>query len=271
MSLLDDISAAAELVSSWLAERKPLLAIVLGSGLGSILEQLEQPRQLFYNELPNFASAGVTGHAGQLYSGLLFGQQVLIFQGRYHYYEGYNAWQVTAPARLAAAVGCQKLLLTNAAGGIAADMQPGDFMLVTDHLNMVGENPLRGRAELDFVDLSNLYQAGFYPQAREQLLAQGITLHAGTLAWMSGPSYETPAEISMLQLLGASAVSMSTVPEAIVAQRFGLQVVAVSYISNLAAGKSKAHLNHQDVLAGGQQAASSFAALVATLQDLWLV
>ncbi|NOY13963.1 MAG: purine-nucleoside phosphorylase, partial [Deltaproteobacteria bacterium] len=199
MTLLDNLTATVAAARSWLAGRQPRLAIVLGSGLAAILDQLEDSISLPYVDLPGLAPSGVAGHAGCLHCGTLFHQPVLIFQGRYHCYEGYSAWQVTAPVRLAAALGCQQLLLTNAAGGIDSAMQPGDFLLVTDHLNMSGENPLRGRPEREFVDLTHLYRHDFYPQLQLQLQAEGINLHAGVLAWMLGPSYETPAEINLLQ------------------------------------------------------------------------
>lgn len=270
MTQLDNLSTSIKQVNQWLAGRKPQLAIVLGSGLASILDQLKEPLQISYAALPDFVAAGVVGHAGCLHSGILFGTPVLIFQGRYHCYEGYSAWQVTAPVRLAAAVGCRKLLLTNAAGGIADEMQAGDFMLVSDHMNMVGKNPLSGRPELDFIDLCNLYRHDFYPQLRQQLQAENINLHAGVLAWMLGPSYETPAEIRMLEKIGASAVSMSTIPEAIIARRFGLEVAAVSYISNLAAGKSAVNLDHQDVLASGERATGSIKTVFKSVLKQWL-
>jgi len=269
MTLLDDISSATLFVRNWLAGRKPELAVVLGSGLSAVLDQLGDGRQLDYAELPGFAGSGVSGHTGCLHSGVLFGQQVLLFQGRYHCYEGYSSWQVTAPVRLAAALGCRKLLLTNAAGGIADGMRSGDFMLVTDHLNMTGQNPLAGRPEREFIDLCGLYRQDFYPVLQAQLKTQNIILHSGVLAWMLGPSYETPAEIRMLQQLGASAVSMSTVPEAIIGKRFGMEVMALSYISNLAAGKSASGLDHQEVLASGAQAADSLRNLLATILQHW--
>lgn len=266
---LNDLTAALLTVNLWLGDSSPETAIVLGSGLSSITDCLEEKQSLPYAEIPGLAAAGVSGHSGFLHAGNLFGQPVLIFQGRYHCYEGYSAWQVTALVRLAAAVGCRKMVLTNAAGGIADDMQAGDFMLVTDHLNMVGESPLRGRAESEFIDLSGLYQCDFYPELKKILAAKGTNLHAGNLAWMLGPNYETPAEIKMLQILGASAVSMSTIPEAIIARRFGLELVAVSYISNLAAGKSTEVLDHRDVLNRGEHAALSLKNLFSSLFKLW--
>lgn len=269
MISLDDISAAVAKAHSWLAGRSPQVAIVLGSGLSGILGQLEQSISLPYTELPSFAASGVVGHAGQLHCGLLFGQSVLIFQGRYHVYEGYSSWQVSATVRLAAELGCKKLLLTNAAGGINDAMRPGDFMLVADHLNISGDNPLIGRPEREFVDLTSLYRQDFYSKLQQQAATAGVTLHRGVLAWMLGPSYETPAEIRMLAVLGADAVSMSTIPEAIVAGRYQLETVAISYISNLAAGSSPTALDHQEVLAGGQGSAPALLKLLSRLFSLW--
>ncbi|HEY5674601.1 MAG TPA: purine-nucleoside phosphorylase [Malonomonas sp.] len=262
---LDDISAALQKANSWLGNRSPELAVVLGSGLSGVVESLKDSISLTYAELPGFPGSGVVGHAGQLHCGTLLGRNVLVFQGRYHVYEGYSAWQVTATVRLAAALGCRKLLLTNAAGGINAAMRPGDFMLVTDHLNLVGENPMIGRSEREFTDLTQLYRQDFYPRLQQQLAAKGVRLHKGVLAWMLGPSYETPAEIRMLAALGADAVSMSTIPEAIIARRYKLETVAVSFISNLAAGKSAAALDHQDVLACGQNSAADLLKIMAAI------
>ncbi len=269
MKRLNDISASIDVARGWLAGQQPQLAIILGSGLAALLDSLELSSRLPYPELPDFNQTGVSGHAGCLHAGLLFDLPVLLFQGRYHCYEGYDAWQVTAPVRLAAALGCRKILLTNAAGGIADEMQPGDFMLVNDHLNLTGKNPLRGRPDLEFIDLCGLYRHDFLPQLREQAAKQDIRLHSGVLAWMLGPSYETPAEIRMLQQMGAAAVSMSTIPEAIMARYLGLDLVALSYISNLAAGKSIVALDHQDVLAGGSRAAAELEILLPQLFSLW--
>jgi purine-nucleoside phosphorylase len=269
MTVLDDISQSVPKIREWLNGLQPQLCVVLGSGLSAVLEQIEGLSSLPYSEIPDFIDTGVAGHAGFLHCGQLSNVPVLVFQGRFHCYEGYSAWQVTAPVRLAAALGCEKVLLTNAAGGIDPAMQPGDFMLVTDHLNMVGQNPLAGSPELDFVDLSSLYRHDIYGHLKQQLQADGIILHSGVLAWMLGPSYETPAEIRMLQNLGAAAVSMSTIPEAIMARRLGLDVVAISYLSNLAAGKSAKCLAHQDVLASGEQAGLATKKLSALLIDLW--
>ena len=269
MILLDDISAAVQKTRCWLGDRTPEVAIILGSGLSGVLGQLENSISLSYAELPSFPVSGVVGHSGQLHCGLLFGKCVLIFQGRYHVYEGYSAWQVTAPVRLAAELGCPKLLLTNAAGGINDAMQPGDFMLVTDHLNLVGENPLIGRQEREFIDLTQLYRQDFYPELQHLMVNKGVRMHQGVVAWMLGPSYETPAEIRVLAVLGADAVSMSTIPEAIIARRFQLEIVALCFISNLAAGKSVAVLDHQHVLAKGKDSAADLLKILTGIFSLW--
>ena len=271
MTCLDDISLAAQETVQWLAGKSPQLGIILGSGLSGIVAELEQAKSLPFDQLSGFPSVGVSGHGGQVHAGELFGVPVLVFQGRYHCYEGYDAWQVTAPIRLAAAIGCRQLLLTNAAGGISSVMRPGDFMLVTDHLNFTGLNPLIGRPERNFVDLSRLYSQNFYAKLSNQLKQEAIQLHSGALAWMIGPSYETPAEINALEFLGAAAVSMSTIPEAIIARLFGLDVVAVSLIANLAAGKSLQQLNHDEVLGVGSQSDAAFKVIVKNLLSLWCV
>jgi len=269
MKSLDDISTAEQEIKTWLGSVKPQMAIVLGSGLSSLLAHLQHKKTLSYEKLTGFPSTGVEGHTGCVFCGELFGLKVLIFQGRYHCYEGYDAWQVTAPVRLAAAVGCHHLLLTNAAGGLLDDMSPGDFMLVDDHLNFTGKNPLAGRQERQFLDLNRLYEQSFYSELREQLRRQHVKLHKGTLAWMLGPTYETPAEIKALECFGAAAVSMSTIPEAIVAKRFGLSVVTISFISNLAAGKSVKGLNHDDVLNLGHRMGRDFSLVVEKIIAIW--
>ncbi len=269
MKQLDDITAAIQVAKERLRGRTPQLCLVLGSGLSGIVNQLEQAISLPYTQLPGFPASGVPGHSGQLHAGDLFGNSVLIFQGRYHLYEGYSAWQTTAPVRLAAALGCQKVLLTNAAGGINSAMLPGHFMLVSDHLNFTGRNPLIGRPEREFIDLSQLYTQNFYSDLCQSLRQNEICLHRGVLAWMTGPSYETPAEIKVLEIAGADAVSMSTIPEAIIAYRSGLNVVGLSLVSNLASGKNAQTLQHEDVLAVGRSSDAAFKEIIKHLLPLW--
>lgn len=269
MTSLNDISLAVQDAVHWLAGKSPRLAIVLGSGLSGVVAELEHAQSISFEQLRGFPATRVAGHGGQVHTGILFDIPVLIFQGRYHFYEGYDAWQITAPVRLAAAIGCSQILLTNAAGGLSSDMAPGDFMLVNDHINFTGINPLVGRPEVNFDDLSKLYTVDFYLKLKTQLEEKSILLHSGVLAWMTGPSYETPAEIKALELLGASAVSMSTIPEAVVARHYGLDIAAVSLIANLAAGKSQLKLNHDDVLSIGNQSDLNFILLLEKLLNLW--
>ncbi len=267
--LLDTIDAAAAQLRRSLQGAIPDIALVAGSGLAAGLEPLSAQFQWDLAELPGFPDVSVAGQQGRLVFGDLHNCSVLAFFGRYHVYEGYSPWQVTAQVRLAAAVGCRKILLTNAAGGLLAEMTPGDFMLVTDHLNFTGLNPLIGRREREFVDLTSLYATAGGDELAEALQIRGIRLHRGVLAWMPGPSYETPAEIAFLEKAGAAAVSMSTIPEAIVARRYGLEVMAVSFIANPAAGKSPVALNHQDVLRSGQEHAAQFHTLLQCLLQRW--
>lgn len=269
MTLANDVTAAAATVRSVLGNHIPQVAVVLGSGFSSLPDLLIDANHVNYAELPGFVAAAVVGHQGRLWHGTLSATPLLLFEGRYHLYEGYSPFEVTALVRLAHALGCRRVLLTNAVGGIADSMSSGDFMLVNDHLNLVGESPLRGQTPPQFIDLTRLYAHDFYPQAHQRLASKQIELHRGVLAWMSGPNYETPAEIRMLAALGADAVSMSTVPEAIMAHALGLDVAALSLISNAAAGKSAAPLLHEDVLAEGRSAAEKIPAVIDTILDCW--
>ena len=269
MMFLADVKPAADFLHQRFGKSTPELALVLGSGLASLTDLLTDAHNLNFEDLPGFPSTGVTGHVGKVWFGTLYGRQVLIFQGRYHYYEGYDACQVTAPVRLASELGCKKILLTNAAGGISSPLLPGHFMLVSDHLNLVGDNPLRAMNPPPFVDLCRLYRHDFYDDLKQSLRKDAIALHKGTLAWMSGPSYETPAEIRMLELLGADAVSMSTIPEAIMAKTLGMDTVAISLIANPAAGKSTERLVHDDVLAVGKSSAVALPVLMSHLFSFW--
>ncbi|HKJ04917.1 MAG TPA: purine-nucleoside phosphorylase, partial [Geopsychrobacteraceae bacterium] len=238
MKLLGEVRPAAEVLKQLLGPWQPETALVLGSGLASLTDSLTEARSLAFEELPDFPPAGVSGHSGRIWFGRLYDRPVIIFQGRYHYYEGYSAYQVAAPVRLAKELGCSKILLTNAAGGIASDFYPGHFMLVTDHLNLVSDNPLRALSPPSFIDLCSLYRHDFYPELKRLLGDAGVVLHQGSLAWMCGPSYETPAEIRMLEMFGADAVAMSTIPEALMAISMKLETVAISLIANAAAGKN---------------------------------
>jgi len=245
------------------------LAVVLGSGLGSLADQAEGAVFVDYRDIPGFPHIQIEGHAGRLVAGRFHGWKVLFFQGRYHLYQGFDARQVALPARIANDLGCRRLLLTNAVGSINPTFNPGDFMLIEDHLNLMGDNPLRGEPLHPFVDLSSLYLQTLFAPLQSFARQQGISLHRGVLAALMGPSYETPAEIRMLQRLGADAVSMSTVPEAIMGKYLGMDVVGLSLVSNIAAGLSSAPLDHQGVLQIGSRGAGDFIKLARQLVQLW--
>ncbi len=245
------------------------LAVILGSGLGSLADQVENAVYVDYRDIPGFPHVQIEGHAGRLVAGRFQGWQTLIFQGRYHLYQGFDARQVSLPVRIAHDLGCQRLLLTNAVGGICPAFAPGDFMLIDDHLNLMGDNPLRGEPLHPFVDLSNVYLQALYVPLQNFARQQGIPLHRGVLAALMGPSFETPAEIRMLQRLGADAVSMSTVPEAIMGRYLDMDIVGLSLVSNNAAGLASAPLDHQHVLQVCSSSAGNFNNLVRQLVQLW--
>ncbi len=258
-----------ETVSGHLGRKGFDLAIILGSGLGGLAEQAEASEVFDYRDFSCFPETSVAGHAGRLVAGTFRSWRVLFFQGRFHLYQGLTANQVSVPVQVAHRLGCRRILLTNAVGGINRAFRPGDFMFIDDHINLLGDNPLRGFADQPFVDLSDLYSRQFFAPLEAFAQGRGIGLHRGVLAALQGPSYETPAEIRMLRLLGADAVSMSTVPEAIMARYLDMEVVGLSFVSNIAAGLGKSPLDHEDVLAAGFRGAASFAELVGHLADLW--
>ncbi len=227
---------------------RPRLAIVLGSAFGQVAESVETSATIAFADVPGCGVPGVDGHAGQFIIGRLGRSDVLLQAGRLHYYEGYSMDEVTFSIRLMAAFGIEKVLLTNAAGGIAPSLAVGDFMHITDHINLMGANPLRGQASPRFVDLSAAYSKSLGRVLGQAAVECGIELKSGVYAAVSGPSYETPAEIRAFAMLGADAVAMSTVPEAIVARQLGLEVAGLSCITNAAAGLTKSSISHEEVL-----------------------
>ena len=264
-----DIAEAGDIVRGLTGGEGFDLAIVLGSGLGVLADEVETIVSVPFGNLPCFPPATVPGHAGSLVAGVLEGWRVLLFNGRHHIYEGYDARQVTASVRLAHFLGCGRLLLTNAVGGINDGYRAGDFMVIADHLNLLGDNPLRGLTENPFIDLSRLYDQSFFPSLLDYARSRGIGLHRGVLAALPGPSYETPAEIRMLQRLGADAVSMSTVPEAIMGKYLGMEVAGLSFVSNAAAGLAPSPLSHAEVLEAGRRGADHFSSLIRRLLLQW--
>lgn len=250
---------------------RPTLAVLLGSGFHSAVDAQEVDAQMPYRSLPGFPAAGIGGHAGKLLFCKVAGTPVLVLSGRAHYYEGWSMDEVTFPMRVLARLGIQSVLLTNAAGGINRRYRAGDFMALTDHINFMGANPLRGTAAGDkprFVDLTKTYDPNLNRLLKKAAQQAKVTLHSGVYLAVSGPSYETPAEIRAFARLGADVVGMSTVPEAIVARQCGLAVAAVSCITNLAAGQNRQPLSHADVLAAAEQVKEQSARLLSVFVSL---
>ncbi|SPE62419.1 Purine nucleoside phosphorylase 1 [Verrucomicrobia bacterium] len=234
-----------------LSRLRPRLAIILGSGFHHVVSHLEVDSSIPYSSLPGFAPVGVSGHVGRLFIGRLGGIPVMVLSGRVHYYEGHPLSVVTFPVRVLAAYGIRDLLLTSAVGGIRRSFRSGTFMVLSDHINLMGDNPLRGAVQPHlprFVDLTRPYDLALSRLLLRAGRACGVKLHKGVYLALAGPNYETPAEIRAFARLGADAVGMSTVPETIVARQCGMNVVALSCITNLAAGRSKACLSHAEVL-----------------------
>lgn len=263
--------AAAERLRK-LSRLRPELGMVLGSGFHHVLGQLEVDKEISYEKLPGFPPVGVKGHAGKLYIGRLGGTPVLILSGRAHFYEGHPMTSVTFAVRTLGAYGIRDLLLTNAAGGVNRAFRAGDFMMLTDHINLMGTNPLRG-AEISglprFVDLTNAYDHGLRQLLRRAAKACGVRLRSGVYLAVTGPSYETPAEIHAFAALGADAVGMSTVPETIVARQCGMKVAGLSCITNLAAGRSGRPLSHQEVLETAERVKTMAAQLLVEFAKMY--
>jgi purine-nucleoside phosphorylase len=251
---------------------EPVLALILGSGFHHVLSEMEIAEQVPYSKLPGFPPVGVSGHAGVLLFGHLGGTPVMVLSGRAHYYEGHAMAQVTFAVRTLAAYGIRDLLLTNAAGGINRSFRPGDFMVLEDHINLMGANPLRGPAIpglARFVDLTRAYDPGLSRLLGQAGKACRLRLRGGVYLAVAGPSYETPAEIRAFARLGADAVGMSTVPEAIVGRQCGLRVAGLSCITNLAAGRSREPLSHAEVLETAERVKSLAAKLLQKFASLY--
>jgi purine-nucleoside phosphorylase len=238
------------------------VGVVLGSGLGAFADDLEDAVAIPYEEIPGFARPTVEGHAGKLVMGRVGGVTVAALQGRFHFYEGYSRDEVTFPMRVFGVMGLKAVVLTNAAGGINIGFDQGSLMIISDHLNLMGTNPLLGpndeRFGVRFPDMSEVYSREFQEIVVEEANALGLELRRGVYAAMSGPSYETPAEVRMLRTLGADAVGMSTVPEAIVARQMGIRVLGLSCITNMAAGVVDQPINHEEVMETGAQVRETF-------------
>jgi purine-nucleoside phosphorylase len=264
-TLYERAQAAARLIRTRTDVDVPV-AIVLGSGLGAFAEDLTEATEIRYDEIPGFARSTVEGHAGRLVIGRVGEVTVAAMQGRFHFYEGYSLEEVTFPIRVLKLLGVRTLVLTNAAGTLQIEFTPGSLMVISDHLNLLGDNPLRGendeRFGPRFPDLTSVYARRLQDIVIEEAGAMGLEVRRGTYAALAGPSYETPAEIHMLRGLGADVVGMSTVPEAIVARHMDMQVVGISCITNLAAGVSDKPIDHSQVMAIGELVRGDFTTLL---------
>ena len=245
---------------------QPVIGLILGSGLGVLGEEVEDALKIPYNEIPNFPVSTVEGHAGNLVFGLLNGVPVAVMQGRFHYYEGYSFDKVTFPVRVMKELGIKQLIVTNAAGGVNETFSPGDLMLISDHINNMGNNPLIGpnesRLGVRFPDMSEAYSKVLIEKAKKIAASLNLNIQEGVYVGNTGPTYETPAEIRMIRHLGGDAVGMSTVPEVIVARHAGLDVLGISCISNMAAGILNQPLNHEEVIETTEKVKADFLRLV---------
>ena len=252
------ISAVAALKQH--VEAPPQIGIILGSGLGGLIDEIENAVRIRFEDIPNFPVSSVAGHRGEVLFGILCGVRLFALSGRVHYYEGYTMQRVVFPIRVMAAFDVQTVIVTNSVGAINDTYKPGDIVAIRDHINLMGDNPLKGTN--DFVDLSAAYSRELRNLAKDIAARQGVTLHSGVYAGYSGPSYETPAEIRAMRTMGADMVGMSTVPEVIQANSLGMKVLGLSMITNMAAGMSAKPLSHQDVIETSQKASAKFSALV---------
>lgn len=246
-----------------------LIAIVLGSGLGGFADEFDESISIPYEQIPGFKSSTAQGHVGSLVVGKVERVPVIAMQGRVHFYEGYSLEEVTFPIRTFKLLGVNTLILTNAAGGIDVQLSQGALMVISDHLNLMGVNPLRGpndeRFGPRFPDMSEVYSRELQELVIEEARQLGVTLRRGIYAGLAGPSYETPAEIHMLRAFGADAVGMSTVPEAIVARQMGMKVLGISCITNMAAGISENPISHEEVMETGQRVRETLTKLLRRL------
>ena len=266
---MEDQFVLAEAAAQTILRRsalRPRIGLVLGSGLGAFADSLTEPSRIPFPEIPAFPRSTAIGHAGQLVIGKAGTVPVAVMQGRVHLYEGYSAQQVAFPMRVFGRMGIRAVILTNAAGGINLNYQQGALVLIRDHINLQGSNPLAGpnddRFGLRFPDMTHAYPKDYRALAQEESGKLGMTLHEGVYAALLGPSYETPAEINYLRIIGADLVGMSTAFEVIAARHMGIKVLAISCVTNMAAGILDQTLSHQEVMETGERVRSSFEALL---------
>lgn len=266
MERLEQLKQAAQYIREQISGDLPDTGIILGSGLGTYADSLENPVEIPYRDIPGFVTSTAPNHKGVLFAGRKGGHSLLVMSGRFHYYEGYSMKDVIFPVQVMALLGIRRLIITNASGAINPDFRPGHLMLIRDHVNMSGMNPLIG-PNLDelgdrFPDMSDVYNRDLRKKMLREAQADGIELYEGVYAMMSGPSFETPAEIRFLHTIGCDAVGMSSVPEAIAAKHAGLEIIAISALANAAAGISPVPLSSSDVLEASAQIADSFRTVV---------
>ncbi len=266
--MLKKIDQAADYIRNR-AKQQPRVGVILGSGLGDVVDSLDVLDVLEYGEIPNTPSSGVAGHKGRAVLASVGGESILILQGRVHYYEGWSMQDVVFLARVLGRLGIEKAIVTNAAGGVNVDFHPGDLMLISDHINLFGTNPLLG-ANADelgvrFPDMSEAYPADLRLIAKNAAQEQGLSLKEGVYVGVSGPSYETPAEIRAFRVLGGDAVGMSTVPEVIALSHMSIPVLGVSCITNMAAGILPRKLTHDEVIETTAHVREDFSRLLVTV------
>lgn len=257
------MTATVDILIERLNGLTPRIALVLGSGLGSLVDEVQDAVRIPYGDLPGFPKSGVTGHAAMLVAGLLGGVPVVMMSGRAHYYEHGNAAAMRPALEVLAGIGIERLVLTNAAGSLDEDIAPGSVMLIDDHINFSGTNPLFGEpTDRRFVGLTEAYDRRMREALVKAADKQGIALKRGVYMWFSGPSFETPAEIRMARMMGANAVGMSTVPEVILSRFLGLRVAACSVITNYGAGMTGAELSHDETKDMAPQGGAKLAAIL---------
>jgi purine-nucleoside phosphorylase len=263
--MFDKVKESAKFIQSK-TDLSPTIGLILGSGLGVLADEIENPVKINYSDIPNFPVSTVEGHAGCLVIGTLEGKKVVAMQGRFHYYEGYSQREITFPVRVMKALGVNTIVVTNAAGGSNVEFNPGDLMVIKDHINLSGSNPLMGandeRFGPRFPDMSKAYTPKYIQLVKECAKELNIKIQEGVYAFFSGPTYETPSEVKMAQILGADAVGMSTAPEVIVASHSKMDVVGISCITNMAAGILDQPLDHEEVIETTQKVKSEFLSLV---------
>lgn len=265
MDIYRNMSEAVEFIKDKI-KVTPETGIILGSGLGDFADEIENSVVIPYEEIPNFKKVKVKGHAGNLVAGMVSGKPVAVLQGRYHFYEGHDIRDIVFPVRVLCSLGIKDLLITNAAGGINSAFAPGDLMVISDHINLMGENPLSGdndeRIGPRFPDMSTIYDKILSEKIISTARSMKISVKSGVYAGLRGPSYETPAEIRMLKTVGADSVGMSTVPEAIAAKHMGMKVAGISCITNFAAGITDQPLDHKEVTETADRVKEDFITLL---------